>query len=83
MASVLATFSVLKDHVKLKVTEDTVGIDNMGNGNNKKKLLLFYWISTLALIMNNCCFINFIITIIGIIECYRFSIIGIISLFKY
>ena len=31
MASLLATFSVLKDHVKLKVTQDTIAIDNMGN----------------------------------------------------
>ena len=33
MASLLATFSVLKDHVKLKVTQDTIAIDNMGNKN--------------------------------------------------
>ncbi|XP_017767584.1 PREDICTED: innexin inx7-like [Eufriesea mexicana] len=29
MATVLATFSVLKDHVKLKVSQDAVAIDNM------------------------------------------------------
>ena len=29
MATVLATFSVLKDHVKLKISQDSVAIDNM------------------------------------------------------
>lgn len=30
-STVLATFAVLKDHVKLKVTQDAVAIDNIGN----------------------------------------------------
>lgn len=34
MTSLLATFSILKDHVKLKVTQDTIAIDNMGNKNS-------------------------------------------------
>lgn len=33
MSTVLATFSVLKDHVKLKVSQDSVAIDNLGNAN--------------------------------------------------
>lgn len=31
MATVLAAFSVLKDHVKLKVNQESVFIDNLGN----------------------------------------------------
>lgn len=34
MATVLATFSVLKDHVKWKVSQDSVAIDNLGNKND-------------------------------------------------
>lgn len=30
MASILGTFSVLKDHLKLKYTEDNAVIDNIG-----------------------------------------------------
>lgn len=30
MSGVLATFSVLKDHIKLKISQDSAVIDNIG-----------------------------------------------------
>ncbi|KOC65364.1 Innexin inx7 [Habropoda laboriosa] len=47
MATVLATFSVLKDHVKLKVSQDAVAIDNMVFKLHYRVTFLLLLISTL------------------------------------
>lgn len=47
MASLLATFSVLKDHVKLKVTQDSIAIDNMVFKLHYRITFLILLISTL------------------------------------
>lgn len=43
MTTVLATFSVLKDHVKWKVSQDSVAIDNLGNKNDDTWTVFFFF----------------------------------------
>lgn len=42
--TVFAAFSVLKDHVKFKVNQNSVAIDNIGNKSLDSDYYVFYYV---------------------------------------